>query len=396
VDPRYQEFLQQLINGLSAGAIYALIAVGYTMVYGVLRLINFAHGDIYMVGAVAGLYAFTRSLSQPAPGEPFVLVILIASLVAMVVLYVLNRRRAAATSSSPPGLLKSPRLFDAVATLFALLVVVELCLWTRRPGVSRPPSWTGFLLVLVAAMFVCGCLGFAIERLAYRPLRNQPRITALITAIGVSLLLEFGGQFVFGATPQAFPSIMPAFFPGSAVEPRALGPVTFTGTQALIGQLSVSAVDVLIFGTTLVLMVVLWWLVQHTRTGMALRAVSFRFDTAALMGINVNRIVSFTFVLGSALAAAAGVLVGVKFPQVDPLMGLMPGIKAFVAAVLGGIGNIPGAVAGGVLLGLVETLVAGYLPQGSQYRDGVAFVILIAVLLVKPSGLFGSNAVEKV
>ncbi|HYO08229.1 MAG TPA: branched-chain amino acid ABC transporter permease [Tepidisphaeraceae bacterium] len=366
-----QEFIQQIINGLSAGAIYALIAVGYTMVYGVLRLINFAHGDIYMIGAMTSMYAFSRVLWTPADGEKPLLIGLGIAAAVVALLMVLSRKR-----------LVRDWALDAAATVFALLVVADLCFWHQRGGVAREPSYTTFLLVLLAAMFVCGCLGFAIERLAYRPLRNQPRITALITAIGVSLLLEFGGQRVFGATPQAQRPLLPG------VEQA---PEMFTLLGASVGK-----VDVLIFATTLVLMVILWALVQHTRTGMALRAVSFRFDTASLMGININRIISFTFILGSALAAAAGVLVSVKYPQVSPLMGLMPGIKAFVAAVLGGIGNIPGAVAGGLLLGLVETLVAGYLPQGSQYRDGVAFVILIAVLLVKPSGLFGQHTIEKV
>jgi branched-chain amino acid transport system permease protein len=367
----WQEFLQQVINGLSAGAIYALIAVGYTMVYGVLRLINFAHGDIYMIGAMTSMYAFGKVLSAPAPGEKWVLLALGVAIGIVITLAILARKR-----------LVRDWTLDAAATVFALLVVADLCFWPGREQVVRDPSYLAFFLVLIAAMFVCGCLGFSIERLAYRPLRNQPRITALITAIGVSLLLEFGGQRVFGATPQAQAPLLPHI-------ERA--PEMFKLLGASVGK-----VDVLIFVTTIVLMIGLWLLVQHTRTGMALRAVSFRFDTASLMGININRIISFTFILGSVLAAAAGVLVSIKVPKVDPLMGLMPGIKAFVAAVLGGIGNIPGAVAGGLLLGLIETLVAGYLPQGSQYQQGVAFVILIAVLLVKPSGLFGKHTVEKV
>jgi branched-chain amino acid transport system permease protein len=307
-----QQFLQQLINGLSWGAIYALIAVGYTMVYGVLRLINFAHGDVYMIGAMGGWFLATRVLHLKQPAT----------------------------------------------------------------------SWLPFLLILLLAIVVCGALGYLIELVAYRPLRNQPRITALVTAIGVSMFLEFGGQKFFGANPQAFPQLIPG--------------LEHNTTLFTLGGVIVDKVDTLILGLSLVLMVVLRWIVMHTRTGMALRAVSFRFDTASLMGINVNRIISFTFVLGSALAAVAGVLVAVRSPKVDPLMGLVPGLKAFIAAVLGGIGNIPGAVIGGFLLGITEVFVAGYFPQGSQYRDGVAFVILIAVLMVKPSGLFGSNLVEKV
>lgn len=301
-----QLFIQQLINGLSSGAIYALIAVGYTMVYGVLRLINFAHGDIYMIGAMTGVYA---------------------------------------------------------ASWYSL----------------SAPSWWGFFLVLLTAMIICGALGFVIELVAYRPLRNRTRIASLITAIGVSMFLEYGGQGFFGSTPKPFPNIVP-----------------ISGATFEIHGISISRVSVMIIAVTILLMAILTWIVQFTRTGMALRAVSHRFDTASLMGININRIVSFTFVLGSVLAAAAGVMIAVKAPKVDPLMGLIPGIKAFVAAVLGGIGSIPGAVVGAFLLGLVEVMVSEYLPDGTQYRDGVAFVILIAILLVKPTGLFGRNVAEKV
>jgi branched-chain amino acid transport system permease protein len=304
-----EQFLQQLINGLSYGAIIALIAVGYTMVYGVLRLINFAHGDVYMLGAMFAFYAATQWL-----------------------------------------------------------------------GLAAEPSWFNFVVILFVAMTLCGVVGFLIERLAYRPLRDAPRINSLITAIGVSLFIQYGGQKAFGPNPRSFPQIIPHI----------------DGELFNLFGVTVSKVDGLILIVTLVLMGALTYLVMFTRTGLALRAVSFRFDTAALMGIPINRIISFTFVLGSVLAAAAGVLVAIKYPKVDPLMGLMPGVKAFVAAVLGGIGNIPGAVCGGLLLGLTEVLVAGYLPKGSQYKDGVAFVILIAVLLVKPSGLLGKNTVEKV
>jgi len=321
-----QEFVQQLVNGLTWGAIYALIAVGYTMVYGVLRLINFAHGDIYMVGAMTGVYAAS---------------------------------------------------------------------WLRLSGHA---SWPAFFVLLLSAMVVCALLGLVIERVAYRPLRDQPRINSLITAIGVSMFLQFGGQQLFGATPKAFPAeILPAIFPGTAQAPVAMGKhVLFTGEQVVIGHVSITGIDTIILLVTLVLMTSLWLVVMKTRTGMALRAVSFRFDTASLMGISTGKIISITFMLGSALAAVAGILVAFRAPKVEPLMGMLVGMKAFVAAVLGGIGNIPGAVLGGLVLGMTEVMVAGYFPQGSQWRDGVAFVILIGVLLVKPSGLLGKNVVEKV
>ena len=310
-------FVQQLVNGLSVGAILALIAVGYTMVYGILKLINFAHGDVFMVGAMVAYYLAT---------------------------------------------------WTGLYTGYAADGPIDR-------GGALP-----FLLVIGVSAVVCAVLGFLIEFLAYRPLRSRPRLTVLITAIGVSLFLEYGGQQLFGATPKSFPQIWPAL---------STGGLTIRGVV-------LPTVDLVVLALTLILMAGLSFVVLKTRPGLALRAASFRFDTAALMGINVDRVVSFTFILGSALAAVGGVLYAVKFPSIDPLMGLFPGIKAFVAAVLGGIGNIAGAVVGALVLGLTETLVVGYVPGGSQYRDAVAFVILIGILLVKPSGIFGSRAVEKV
>ncbi|MBI4516019.1 MAG: branched-chain amino acid ABC transporter permease [Deltaproteobacteria bacterium] len=299
-----EQFIQQLINGLAWGAIYALIALGYTMVYGVLRLINFAHGDVYMIGAMTAYY---------------------------------------------------------------------VAHWL---GFASAPSLQGFVVVMIVAMALCAALGALIELVAYRRLRHQPRSSMLITAIGVSMLLEFGGQRVFGPDPKFFPQL---------IESHSL---------FRAGGVVLTNLDALVIVVSLVLMIGLRWVVMKTRVGMALRAVSFSYDTAALMGINVNTVLSLTFMLGSALAAAAGAMVGLRNPKIDPLMGLLPGVKAFVAAVLGGIGNFPGAVVGGVLMGVTETLVAAYL--SSTYRDAVAFVILIGVLLVKPTGLFGKVTVEKV
>jgi branched-chain amino acid transport system permease protein len=243
-------------------------------------------------------------------------------------------------------------------------------------GFAAAPSLAGFALVMLAAMLACALLGALIERVAYRPLRRQPRAAMLTTAIGVSMLLEYGGQLVFGPDPKFFPQL---------IESRAL--FRFAGAV-------VTNIDLLVITLSLALMLALRWLVMRTRVGMALRAVSFSYDASALMGIDVNRIITLTFMLGSALAAAAGAMVALRNPKIDPLMGLLPGIKAFVAAVLGGIGSFPGAVAGGLLMGVTETLVAAYI--SSTYRDAVAFIVLIAVLLVKPAGLFGAVRVEKV
>lgn len=296
------EFFQQLVNGLAWGSIYALIALGYTMVYGVLRLINFAHGDVYMVGAMVGYYA--------------------------------------------------ARL------------------------VTGGGTFARFAFVMLSAMLVCALLGALIERLAYRPLRQAPRINALITAIGVSLFLEYFGQWLFGADPKFFPTL---------IETREV--VNFHGVV-------VNNIQLAIFIVSFVLMFGLRFVVQKTKTGKAMRAVSFSHTASHLVGINVNRIISLTFVLGSVLAAAAGILVGLSNPKIDPLMGLMPGLKAFVAAVLGGIGNIPGALIGGLIMGVAETLVAGYI--SSTYRNALAFIILILILLFRPEGILGKSTREKV
>lgn len=300
-------FFQQSINGLGLGAIYALIALGYTMVYGVLRFINFAHADVLMLGAFSAFY-----------------------------------------------------LAPAVERIFGSQSVV------------------GVILVFVAAAAICAVIGMTIERLAYRPLRNRPRLTVLITAIGVSLLIEFTGQHksVFGASPQPFPRLIPDR--------------TFQ-----FGNLIISGNDLLMIGVTIGLLAGMWFIVQRTRVGTAMRAVSHSQQAALLMGVPVNRIISFTFGLGSALAAIAGILYSIKAPGIEPLMGVQPGLRAFIAAVLGGIGNLPGAVLGGVIIGLLETF-AGGIPGLSNYRDAIAFGILILILLFKPAGLLGRSTVEKV
>jgi branched-chain amino acid transport system permease protein len=243
-------------------------------------------------------------------------------------------------------------------------------------GFAAEPSLVGLFAVLALAMAACAALGATIERVAYRPLRSAPRLASLITAIGISLLLQNGGQLLFGADPKFFPPLVAAH------------------EVVRIGSLAVSNIQLFVFGTAMALMIGLEVIVMRTRFGRAMRAVSVDAPAAALMGVPVDRVISGTFMLGSALAAAAGILVGLSNPKIDPLMGLLPGLKAFVAAVLGGIGSIPGAMVGGLLLGIVETFVSAYL--SSTYRDAIAFVILIAILLYRPTGLFGTGQVEKV
>ncbi|WP_122628465.1 branched-chain amino acid ABC transporter permease [Lucifera butyrica] len=291
-----QQLGQQLVNGISLGSIYALIALGYTMVYGIIKLINFAHGDIYMLGAYVGFFATS---------------------------------------------------------------VLKL----------------SFFPALIMAIITAALAGVIIERLAYRPLRNAPKIAILITAIGVSLLLENGGILLVSPQPRTFPKVF-------SLPVYNIGGIIIDGQQILIMVISV------------VLMVLLTYIVHRTKMGKAMRAVSFDTDAARLMGIDVDKTISFTFALGSGLAAAAGVLVGIYYNSIDPLMGIMPGLKAFVAAVLGGIGVIPGAMMGGVILGVIEALVSGFI--SSTFRDAAAFAILIIILLFRPSGLLGKNVREKV
>ncbi|WP_147536145.1 branched-chain amino acid ABC transporter permease [Bacillus marasmi] len=291
------EIFQQLVNGISLGSIYALIALGYTMVYGIVKLINFAHGDVFMIGAFIGFYSIT---------------------------------------------------------------ILDL----------------SFFPALLISMAACAIFGVLIEKIAYKPLRNATRIAALITAIGVSLLIEYGLIYVRGAQPEAYP-----------------GDVLPVKNIDVFG-VSISSQSLFILGISIALMIILQFVVHKTKIGKAMRAVSFDSEAAQLMGIDVNRTISATFAIGSALAGAAGVIFGTYYIKIEPLMGIIPGLKAFVAAVLGGIGIIPGAMVGGLLLGLIESLVSalGY----SLWRDGVAFIVLILILIFRPSGLFGKNVREKV
>jgi branched-chain amino acid transport system permease protein len=251
-------------------------------------------------------------------------------------------------------------------------------MWISKTEILPMPGYPAFFLALICAMLGCAILGFLIERFAYRPLRDAPKLNALITAIGVSLFLEYAGQLVFGAEPKVFPNILE----DSEVFSSASGDVRIT------------RFDYVILAVSLGLLMILNYIIFQTKLGKAMRATSYNASWASLMGIPVDRVISMTFVIGSALAAAGGILVGVKYPKIEPLMGVMIGLKAFVAAVLGGIGNLTGAVLGGMIMGLSEQFVVGYL--SSTYRDALAFIILIVILLLKPAGLLGKFGVEKV
>ena len=293
-------FLKQFVNGLSLGSIYALIALGYTMVYGIVKLINFAHGDVMMVGAYTGYF-----ILRAAGTTPF-----------------------------------------------------------------------GLCLAFFGAMVVCSVLSLVIERCAYRPLRNAPRLNSLITAIAVELILQNAMRVIpfVGPNPRQFPTMDTKIFN--------------------LGIVQISNIQIIVIVASAILMVVLNYVINYTKTGKAMRAVSYDMGAASLMGVNVNRTIAITFVIGSVLAGAGGVLYATAYPQVDPLMGYIPGLKAFVAAVLGGIGIVPGAMVGGVILGIVETMTKAYI--SSQYADAISYSILIIILLVKPAGLLGKKNVVKV
>lgn len=291
--------MQNLANGISLGSLYALIAIGYTMVYGILRLINFAHGDLFMIGAYVMLYGMTLT--------------------------------------------------------------------------SAP-----WIIVLIVGAFITGVLGIILEKLAYKPLRGSERITVLISAIGASFFLQNFGLLIFGGRPKPFP-----------IPPSLNKVVTVLGAH-------VNSVSLIIPVITILLLIILTYLIQKTKTGMAMRAMSRDFEAVSLMGIDVNRVVSFTFFIGSFLAAVGGFMWSTKYPSLLPTMGAIPGMKCFIAAVIGGIGNIKGAVVGGLLLGLLEIMIIAIFPELTGYRDAFAFILLIIILVFKPTGLFGENVAEKV
>lgn len=293
------KFFQHLTNGISLGSLYALIAIGYTMVYGILRLINFAHGDIFMLGAYITFYGV---------------------------------------------------MFTSI------------------------PWWMVFILAAV----ITGFLGLLLEKLAYKPLRESPRITILISAIGASFFLENFAIVVFGGRPKAFP--IPDVF----------------NKVVKLGGVSVGVITFIIPVVTILLLIGLNSFISKTKTGMAMRALSKDYEAASLMGIDINKIISVTFFIGSFLAAVGGIMWGIRYPQLMPLMGMMPGLKCFIAAVIGGIGNITGAVLGGFILGLGEIMLVAMLPSLTGYRDAFAFVLLIIILLLKPTGLMGEKTTEKV
>jgi len=365
------EFLQQLLNGLSLGAIYALIALGYTMVYGVLRFINFAHSDVFMVGAFIGYY-----LGRIVPENTFWggFTVLAAAMLGCALLGMRIERLVYRPLREQIDF----NLITTLATIGGALIGIFIVMKTAPDRLKE----SDFLKVVAIAAAWLGAEAAAhLAKLTkwkivfHRTAGGAPTLNVLITAIGVSLLLEYSGQLVFGAAPRTFPSVFPSM-------------------NFHLRDLTISSNQLFVIGVTLVLMIVLQLIVFRTKIGTAMRAVSLNPKAAQLVGVNNDVIIAFTFALGSALAGAGGVLYALNYPSIDPLMGVMPGLKAFVAAILGGIGNIPGAALGGLLLGTVETFVGG--SQWSTYKDAIAFAILIIILLFRPAGLLGKFTIEKV
>jgi branched-chain amino acid transport system permease protein len=325
-------FVQIVISGLQLGFVYALIALGYTMVYGIVKLINFAHGDVFMVGAFISYFAVAR---------------------------------------------------------------FSIHLWPQLVWKGIPPTLAlviGSLTVILLSMLVCTVLALIIERVAYKPLRDAPRIAALITAIGVSFFLEFYGALNFVFSPRFIPYQRPFSVVTYYVSPSGIGQLQ-PGKQPPAGALTVSNIFLIIMVASILMQVLLQFLVRRTKIGKAMRATSFDKPTARLMGINVDQVISFTFAIGAAFAGLGGVLYAIAYPSIWTQMGILPGLKAFVAAVLGGIGSIPGAFVGALIMGQAEALTMGYI--STPMRDAVAFTILILVLLVRPTGLFGEPSGEK-
>ncbi len=325
-------FLQQVLNGLQLGFVYALIALGYTMVYGIVRLINFAHGDVFMVGAFTSYFLIAR---------------------------------------------------------------FQFNLWLAKlaPGLPQPISLgVGTISVILVSMAFCALMAFTIERVAYKPLRNAPRISALITAIGVSFFLEYFGALPFVYTPNFVTYKRPFEVVNWVINSSGIHTLQ-AGETVQPGSIIISNISIIIILTSILLMLLLNFIVRRTLIGKAMRATAYDKPTSRLMGINVDGIISITFAIGAALAGAAGVLYATAFPQVYFVMGIIPGLKSFVAAVLGGIGSIPGAVVGALIMGQAEVLSAAYI--STPMRDAVAFSILVIVLLIRPTGIFGEPEREK-
>ncbi|MDR1242029.1 MAG: branched-chain amino acid ABC transporter permease [Deltaproteobacteria bacterium] len=356
------QMIQHLFNAVALGSLYGLIAIGYTMVYGILRLINFAHGDMFMLGAY--FVFFTTVAFMPAGVACFFIA------VAIYVIY---------------GILRGFRRRPSLLPLSGVIgFVLSGLYFTAVKPVSFQLPWPAALVLAIAATSFCGVV---VDRIAYRPLRDAPRISALISAIGISFFIESLSVVLFTGLPR--PVLQPEWL---------MTPITFSlGAEKTADSLvRILPLSLLVPCITAGLVLGLLFIIHRTKPGLAMRAISRDIETTRLMGVSVDKIIALTFALGSALAAASGIMWALRYPQIQPYMGITPGLKAFIAAVFGGIGSIPGAMVGGILLGGMEILLIAVFPQLSGYRDAFAFTLLIAILLVKPTGLFGAKLEDKI
>ena len=356
-------FIQHLFNALALGALYGLIAIGYTMVYGILRLINFAHGDIFMLGAY--LVFFTTITFMPA----WVAVLLLG--LTLVIFY-----------TTFIGWGQRPPMWFWAGIVFALCVGGYYAFMAPQ---DFTPPWA---VAVAFAILVTSAIGITVDRVAYRPLRDAPRISALISAIGMSFFIESAAVVVFSGLPR------PVRQPEALVTPFIFSLESITGNAESVVR--VSPLALIVPAISLVLILGLLWIIYRTKPGLAMRAISKDIETTRLMGVSVNKVIALTFGLGSALAAAAGIMWSLRYPQIFPYMGMIPGLKAFIAAVFGGIGSVPGAMIGGLMLGFMEIFIVAFFPHLSGYRDAFAFILLIVILLWRPTGLMGEKLKEKI
>ncbi|WP_455466849.1 branched-chain amino acid ABC transporter permease [Bartonella sp. B39] len=353
-------FIQYFFNALALGSLYGLIAIGYTMVYGILRLINFAHGDIFMLGAY---FVFFSTISF-MPAWAALLLLLLAVFIYYSVFI---------------GFKKRPPIYWIA--VFSILILGLIYYFKIAPQ-DFAPIW---ILAICFSIFITSAVGITVDQFAYKPLRHAPRISALIGAIGVSFFIENLATVLFSGIPKGVKQ--PDFL---------VKPILWHVGQNSEGIIRIAPMSLIVPTISFLLIVLLLWIIHRTKPGLAMRAISHDIETTRLMGVSVNKVIAFTFGIGSALAAIAGIMWSLRYPQIQPYMGVLPGLKAFIAAVIGGIGSIPGAMLGGLLLGFIEIMIIAFFPTLSGYRDAFAFILLILILLVMPTGLMGKKSQEKI
>ncbi|WP_455478397.1 branched-chain amino acid ABC transporter permease [Bartonella sp. B10] len=353
-------FIQYFFNALALGSLYGLIAIGYTMVYGILRLINFAHGDIFMLGAY---FVFFSTISF-MPAWIAILFVFLAVFIYYSVFV---------------GFKKQPKFYWIIVFFVLSLGFVY---YLKIAPQDFAPIW---ILAICFSVFITSAVGILVDQFAYKPLRHAPRISALIGAIGVSFFIENLATVLFSGVPKGVKQ--PEFL---------VKPILWHLGDSSNSIIRIAPISLVVPAVSLILIISLLWIINKTKPGLAMRAISHDIETTRLMGVSVNKVIAFTFGIGSALAAIAGIMWALRYPQIHPYMGVLPGLKAFISAVIGGIGSIPGAMLGGMLLGFIEVMIVAFFPSLSGYRDAFAFILLILILLIMPTGLMGKKNQEKI